>query len=533
MGEPGDFPITNRNRDFVDSKYLQVCDIPKVEPIKPFVLVIFGGAGDLSRKKLLPTLCHLCGEGEITFNYSIIGVGKSRLFNTATDINEEYRKITKDSVGSSFNENERKFDEHDIAKFLCNISFIYGAYDDDNVYQELQNVLTRLQKETHHLNIIYYMAVPPVFFSPIIEKMDQYGLNFDRDTTRIIIEKPFGTDLTTAVTLNEILSKVFNENQIYRIDHYLGKETVQNIIFFRFSNSIFEPLWNRRYIDNVQITVAEDIGIESRGKFYEQSGVIRDIIQNHMMQLIGLVAMEPPVGFEANLIRNEKVKVLQSMRIVKGNEIDNYMVGGQYGAGIIKGKHAVAYRDEHDVSKTSHVPTFFAGKFFIDSWRWANVPFYVRAGKRLRKRVTEICIQFKQPPLRLFGRNCDPLQPGYLMLRIQPKEQIILRFGVKYPNIQNKISPVSMKFDYQEYFNEKNYPAYSRLLLDCLRGDLTLFVRQDGVETMWGIVDPIIEYWENNPPKDFPNYRSGSWGPAASDELLKKDNHHWLSNYEV
>lgn len=343
----------------------------------------------------------------------------------------------------------------------------------------------------------------------------------------MIVEKPFGRDRASAIKLNQVILKGFDEKQIYRIDHYLGKETVQNIIFFRFANSIFEPLWNRRYVDHVQITVAEDLGVEHRGVFYEQAGVVRDIVQNHVMQLVALVAMEPPVGFEADLIRDEKVKVFRTIRPLDETHIDEFIVRGQYGPGKIKGEDVPGYRQEQDVSPLSNTPTFIAAKLYVDNWRWAGVPFYVRAGKRLPKRITEICVQFKQPPLKLFGRPCDVLEPNLLAFGIQPHEEISLRLTVKYPGMGNQPYMVNMDFNYNETFNIKSYLAYYRLLIDCMKGDLTLFARQDGVEAMWSVVDPITDRWENTPPPGFPNYDAGTWGPKAAEELLSGEGHQW------
>jgi glucose-6-phosphate 1-dehydrogenase len=325
------------------------------------------------------------------------------------------------------------------------------------------------------------------------------------------------------------LASAFDERQIYRIDHYLGKETVQNIVFFRFSNSIFEQLWNHRYIDSVQITVAEELGIENRARFYEPSGVVRDMVQNHILQLIGLIAMEPPVGFEADFIRDEKVKVFRSIHPMREEHIDRFTVPGQYGPGKIDGKEIPGYRQEKGVAPDSPTPTFFAGAFYIANWRWAGVPFYVRTGKRMAKRITEIAIQFDQPPLRLFGRACDALDPNILFLTIQPEEKISLRFGVKVPNMANQIYPIDMKFGYRETFQAPSHPAYERLLMDCMKGDLTLFVRQDQIEMMWEIVDPIIAYWDSKPVQNFPNYRAGTWGPAEAFQLLEQEGRRWLT----
>ncbi len=494
--------------------------------MEPFCMVICGGAGDLSQRKLLPTLYHLYQEGRLPHRFSIVGFGIPDMSDGA------FRSLAKKAI--------QKFSEHSYNKRECfefsnHIFYVGGDFERDESYAQLKQKMKShyfYNKEQLH-NVLYYMAVPPVFFPAIADQLRKFQLQSENINPRIIIEKPFGHNKKTAIELNDALQKAFRENEIYRIDHYLGKETVQNIIFFRFSNSIFEPLWNRRYIDNVQITVAEDIGIEHRGSFYEKAGVIRDIIQNHMMQLIALIAMEPPVGFAPDLVRNEKVKIFKSLRAMDRNAITDYTVLGQYGKGEIAGSRVIAYRSEKNVSPRSMTPTFFAARIYIDNWRWADVPFYIRAGKRLPKRLTEIVIQFKQPPLRLFGKTSDILEPSYLILTIQPAEAITLRYSVKYPNTSNRIYPVSMNFCYDDEFHHERYPAYSRLLLDCMRGDFTLFVRQDGIEAMWDFIDPITEQWENSTHPDFPNYAAGTWGAEAAQKLIEKDGRKWITDAGV
>jgi len=373
------------------------------------------------------------------------------------------------------------------------------------------------------------MAVPPHFLPDIIERLSACDLCRGTFHARMIVEKPFGRDRKSAVELNALIAAAFDEKQIYRIDHYLGKETVQNILFFRFSNSILEPLWNRRYIDHVQITVAESIGIENRARFYEEAGVIRDIVQNHMMQLLSLIAMDPPISFEADHIRDEKVKVYRTIRLMDESYIDRFTVRGQYGAGIIDGKEAPSYRDENNISPDSWTPTFFAGKFFIDSWRWAGVPFYLRTGKRLKTRITEVSIHFRQPPLKLFSTTCEIKEPNILVLRVQPREEISLHIGVKYPGVGNQLYPVHMNFNYERDFpGDVHIPLpYERLLLDCMKGDQTLFSRQDGIEATWAVVDPIIRRWEEAPMTEFPNYACGTWGPERADALMSSDGRQW------
>ncbi len=500
----------------------QACEVvPERVDIKPFTLVIFGGSGDLSRRKLLPTLHHLCHDQNLPDDFAIIGFASSE----RTD--EEYRELVKEAIV--------EFGDDPVTNkcwenFSRNLFYVQGDFDDKESYTRLSKKLEEISNRTEKgiQQLIYYMAVPPRFLPVIFEHMPHCDLCKDKFSSRVIIEKPFGIDRESAARLNSIASKTFNEDQIYRIDHYLGKETVQNILFFRFANSIFEPLWNRSYIDHVQITVAEDIGIENRARFYDKAGVIRDIVQNHMMQLLALVAMEPPIGFEADHIRNEKIKVYRTIRSMDEEYIDKFTVQGQYGPGEIGGEEVRGYRKEKDISDESKTPTFFAAKFHIDNWRWAGVPFYLRAGKRLKKRITEISIHFKQPPLRLFSSDCGNREPNVLVLGVQPHEEMALHIGVKYPGIGNKIYPVNMDFIYERDIQGIHFALpYERLLLDCMKGDQTLFARQDGIEAMWAVVDPIIKRWEENPAKEFPNYTAGTWGPEKANNLIKKDGRQW------
>ncbi len=505
----------------VHSRFLQTCDIPVEEfTIKPFTMVIFGGAGDLSQRKLLPALYHLYHEKKLPSAFSILGFGLPSMSD------EEYRKLAKDAFAQF---SQETLDESLWEGFCRHLFYLSSDFTDDAKYEVLCNRIQEITTPTEDntKEVIYYLAVPPAVGPIIIGKLAHYHLCRETFTTRIIMEKPFGSDRASATKLNNIVAQAFDEKQIFRIDHYLAKDTVQNIIFFRFSNSIFEPLWNRRYIDHVQITVAEDIGVGHRGPFYETAGVVRDIVQNHIMQLIALVAMEPPVGFGADFIRDEKIKILHTMRAMDDEYLDAFTVRGQYGPGKINERNVPGYREEEYVSPDSNTPTFFAAKFHIDNWRWAGVPFYIRTGKRLAKRITEIVIQFKQPPLRLFGRACDILEPNRLVLGIQPDEEIFLRFSVKHPEGTNKLYGVTMNFNYEDSFKITRHPPYEKVLTDCMKGDLTIFARQDGIEAMWAVVDPIIERWESIPALNFPNYSAGSWGPKDADELIKRDGRIW------
>jgi glucose-6-phosphate 1-dehydrogenase len=507
----------------VSSKFLQTCDISVEElPLQPFAMVIFGGTGDLSRRKLLPTLFHIFQQGELVGEFSIIGIGRSPLGD------EEYRRLVHDAL---IRFGERPVEEKAWGEFSRRLFYLAGELENGATYKDLS---CRIGDQTPagedgRKRVVYYLAVPPQTTPAIVENLKKEGLCRGTVDAKIIVEKPFGQDLRSARRLNGILKEAFAEDQIYRMDHYLGKETVQNIIFFRFSNPIFEQLWNRRYIDNIQITVAEDLGIENRAFFYEKSGVVRDIVQNHILQVVGLIAMEPPIGFSADFIRDEKVKVFRALQPMEGKEIDLYAVRGQYARGKIDGAAVAAYREERGVDPASYTPTFFAGKFHIANWRWAGVPFYVRTGKRMSRRVTEVVIQFYQAPLKLFGRSCDVLDPNCLTLTVQPEEKISLRFGVKYPYSQNQIFPIDMNFCYQDVFKLPSPSPYQRLLIDCLRGDLTLFVRQDQIEAMWEAVDPILERWENSPPVDFPNYAAGTWGPVEAHRLLEREGRRWIT----
>jgi len=512
-----------KSEDLIPSKYMQTCDIPIEEfKVEPFTMVIFGGTGDLSKRKLLPALFHLYQENELPGGFSVLGLARSPMSD------EQYRRLIEEAVEGA---HENSFDARAWEEFSKHLFFLPGNFEGNENYENLCSKVNQIGTPSSQgrKEVIYYLALPPQATPLVVGQLRNQGLCQGVWNTKIIVEKPFGRDFSSAVKLNEILRIAFEEHQIYRIDHYLGKETVQNIIFLRFSNSIFEQLWNRRYIDNVQITVAEDLGVENRASFYEQSGVVRDIVQNHILQLIGLVAMEPPIGFAGDFIRDEKVKVFRSIHPMDEESVDRFVVWGQYGPGKISGKDVPGYREERGVAPDSNTQTFFAAKFHFANWRWAGVPFYVRTGKRMAKRLTEIAVEFNQPPLRLFGRTCDVLEPNVLVLTIQPEEKISLRFGVKYPYAANQIYSVHMDFSYQETFGVTVHPAYERLLIDCMKGDLTLFVREDQIEAMWEVVDPIIARWERMPPTKFPNYPAGSWGPAEAHHLLEQEGRRWIT----
>ena len=484
------------------------------------IIVIFGASGDLTKRKLLPALFHLEQNGLLPKEFAIVGVARRPL---GDEFAADMRAGILDFGGATA-------DDAKLEGFVKKINYFAMNFDDSAAYNGLKADLDRIAKENGiGGNRLFYLATAPEYFTPIIENLGSHGLAKPaQGAVRAVIEKPFGHDLASAKELNRQVNAVFAERQVFRIDHYLGKETVQNILVFRFANGIFEPVWNRNYIDHVQITAAETLGVEGRGPFYEKAGALRDVVQNHVMELLSFVAMEPPMSFESQSVRLEKLKVWQAIPTIP---ITN-AVRGQYGPGQINGKDVIGYRQEERVDPESGTETYAAVKLEIDNWRWAGVPFYVRAGKRLKQRYTEISVQFKQPPMMIFNRegagNCGPIQPNVITMRIQPDEGISLRFGAKVPSTQNmSVCPVTMDFDYDKAFGKSSANGYERLLLDAMLGDQTLFAHRDGVETTWGLYTPILEAWADKKPQTFPNYAAGSLGPECSDELLKKDGYAW------
>jgi len=488
----------------------------------PCTVVIFGATGDLAHRKLAPALYTLKHEGMLPGRFSIVGYARSAYTDQAFA----------DDLKASVAEHARApLEAGTWEDFASGVRYVTGEFGDPAGFARLKTLLDALDRERGTAgNRLFYFATPPSFYPVLFQNLAASGLLDESGGgfARVIVEKPFGRDLASAQALNAEALKVAQEQQIFRIDHYLGKETVQNILVFRFGNAIFEPLWNHKYVDHVQITVGESIGVEGRGKFYEEAGTLRDIVQNHMMQLLALTAMEPPVSFAADAVRDEKVKVLRAMPVFTPREVSERVVRGQYGPGSVGGEDAPGYRAEPGVAADSSTETYVAIKFEIDNWRWAGVPFYVRAGKRLPKRVTEIAVQFKDVPHRIFGGQGErPGDPNVLALRIQPEEGISLKFGAKVPGARLTIEPVKMDFLYGSSFGAEPPEAYERLLLDALLGDSTLFIRKDEVEAAWGLVSAIHQGWADAPPPAFPNYEAGTWGPEVVNALLAKDGREW------
>ena len=493
--------------------------------VEPCVMVIFGATGDLTHRKLLPALYNLELEHPLPPQFTVVGVAR-RPFT-----NDEFRKQALDSVNSF--SRRRPVTSRVWDTFSNGLFYHQSQFDDPAGYHALAQLLERLDHERGTAgNHIFYLATPPSFYATIADNLAAAGLARQRDDgtgwSRIIVEKPFGHDLTSALALNKELNKAFTEQQIYRIDHYLGKETVQNILVLRFGNGIFEPIWNRRYVDNVQITVAESIGLDSRGEYYEEAGAMRDMIQNHMMQLLTLVAMEPPVNFGANAVRDEKVKVLRAIPALVDGEIASDTVRGQYGPGFVAGDQVKGYQQEPGVDPNSRTETYVALKLLVENWRWAGVPFYLRHGKRLAKRITEVSIQFKRPPYLLFrGTGADQMQPNVLSLRIQPNEGISLMFSAKVPGQEMQLRSVNMDFLYGSSFGVEPPEAYERLLLDAMVGDSTLFTRIDETELAWQLVDSIEQGWRKMLSTTLPQYEPGTWGPKEADALIERDGRTW------
>jgi glucose-6-phosphate 1-dehydrogenase len=491
-------------------------------PGDPCVFVIFGATGDLTKRLLLPSLYNLLANKLLPDKFAIIGVSKEQISS------EDFRKQLGDEIKEF---SPAKVTDELWKWFDQRISYMSGDFKDPATYASLKTALEAADK-AHGTpgNYLFYTAVSPSFFGEIVKQLAAAGLTKEPDGRwrRVIIEKPFGHDLESANELNREIGACIRENQTFRIDHYLGKETVQNILAFRFGNGFFEPLWNNRYIDHVQITVAETVGVEHRGGFYEVTGALRDMVPNHILALVSLTAMEPPNSFDSEPVRDEKTKVLRAIRPLKPEDVPKWAVRGQYGPGTLEGKPAPGYRTEPQVDPKSGTETYVALKLAIDNWRWTGVPFYLRTGKRMAQRLTEIAIRFKAPPALLFRQTgVKQLEQNELVLHIQPNEGISLSFSAKVPGPIVTLSGVDMSFKYADYFGAVPSTGYETLLLDCMLGDPSLFQRADTVDAGWRVVDPILAAWKATPASDFPDYAAGSWGPAAADDLLKHDGRKW------
>jgi glucose-6-phosphate 1-dehydrogenase len=489
------------------------------------ILVIFGASGDLTARKLIPALCDLRNQDLLPENFAVLGVGRSAMDDNQfrNKMAESIQKYLKNTPCAAMDQ---------TSNFLQKLHYISIDTFKSSDYALLNKQLTQLDGQYHAGgNYLYYLATPPSMYEIITGNLGTQGLNKpnnDGSWRRIIIEKPFGYSLETALKLNAKVLEVFSEDQVYRIDHYLGKETVQNILVTRFSNGIFEPLWNRNYIERIEITSAESIGVENRGGYYDTSGALRDMIQNHLLQLVGLVAMEPPILSDAKSIRNETLKVFQAFRSLKPVDIEQNIIRGQYIASVVKGEKRLGYRDESNVAADSKTETYVAMKFFIDNWRWNGVPFYIRTGKSLPIRVTEVVIHFKPSPHILFAKDPGSItHSNQLVIRIQPDEGLLLKFGMKVPGAGFNVQDVGMDFHYSDLSDVRLPEAYERLLLDCMLGDATLFSRGDAVEATWQFIDPILQYWKDNPDTKLYGYPAGTWGPENADQLIEGEKETW------
>lgn len=489
----------------------------------PTAMVVFGASGDLTRRKLLVSLFEVFKRGLLNERFYLLGCGRKEISD------EEFRQVAEQAIQEESVDTSAKA----IAPFINKLYYISGDYSDASFYDKIKVKLAEFDKK-HKVDgaVVFYLAVPPFLYGTIVEYLGSTGLSCtgepdSKQRVRLVVEKPFGRDLQSAVELSDKIRRCFDETQIYRIDHYLGKETVQNILMFRFANIIYEPLWNRNYIDSVQITISEKIGVEHRASYYDKAGALRDIFQNHMLQMLALVAMEPPLSFEADHIRDEKVKLLRSIRPFNVDELDDFIVRGQYVPGAINGEKAVGYREESGVNPESRTETYVAAKMFIDNWRWKGVPFYLRTGKRLAGKNTEIAITFKQVPHSMFiSSGLDDIPSNILVLQIQPEEGIWLRFQAKRPGSKICMGTLNMNFNYRSIFGIDMPEAYERLLLDCMIGDQTLFTRQDGVEAAWQLLTPVLEAWQNDRVSPY-EYPAGSSSFLQADSLIESDGRKW------
>jgi glucose-6-phosphate 1-dehydrogenase len=489
-------------------------------PVHPTTLVIFGGTGDLAKRKLLPAVYNLAHEGALPERFNLIGVSRSDIPH------DDYRDMARDSIKQF---SRREPDEQVLERLIERIRYVPGTFDDDSVYENLDKHAAEFDEEAGiPFNRVFYLSTAPTFFPVIVGKLGAHHLDtHEGSEVRVVIEKPIGTNLAEALDLNREVLSVLDEQQAFRIDHYLGKETVQNMLAFRFANGMFEPVWSRNFIDYVQITAAEDLGVGTRAGYYDSSGALRDLVQNHMLQLLTLLCMEPPVTFSADDVRDEKVKVLHAIHAPDPEHVPEMAVRAQYSAGMAEGKPVPGYLEEEDVPPDSTTETYAALRLEVDNWRWAGVPIYLRTGKRLARKITEIAVTLKPVPHLAFEQaGSVGVQPNQIVMTMQPNEGVSLSFGAKIPGTRMRIRPVNMEFLYGSAFMSQSPEAYERLLMDAMRGDATLFTRDDEVEAQWRIIDPILEAWSEL-PGPLPQYQAGSGGPAEADALMLRDEHHW------
>ena len=489
-------------------------------PVHPTTLVIFGATGDLAKRKLLPAIYNLAHEGALPERFNLIGVSRSE------QPHEEFREMAEESIKEF---SRRDADEEVLKRLIERMRYVAGSFDEDDMYERLAKEAEEFDEEADiTFNRVFYLSTAPSFFPVIVGKLGEHGLDHHEDSdVRVVIEKPFGTNLGEARELNQSVLEVLDEDQVFRIDHYLGKETVQNMLAFRFANGMFEPIWNRNFIDYVQITASEDLGIGTRAGYYDTSGALRDLVQNHMLQLLTLLCMEPPVTFSADDVRDEKVKVLHAIHPPDPDEVGEMTVRAQYEPGMAEGKEVQGYLDEDDVPEDSTTETYVALRLEVDNWRWAGVPIYLRTGKRLARKVTEIAVTLKPVPHLAFTADGSVgVQPNQLILTMQPNEGVSLSLGAKIPGSRMRIRPVNMEFLYGTAFMSQSPEAYERLIMDAMRGDATLFTRDDEAEAQWRICDPILQGWAQSSTESLPKYAAGSEGPAEADELLAKG-HKW------